>query len=466
LLDEAAHGPEITPHFANLGPIRSRCFPSYGCVFMGIAIDSLLEYSPDQEKALDSIIEFLNTGKPGIFRLTGAAGVGKSHITEEILTQLDEDNEPYICTALTNAAAAVLKALTGRKTHTLASALGLTLTVDGNTGEEKLSKKDNGSCKIPREGVLLVDEASMLGREYMPHLQSAMNDLRLRVLLIGDPYQLPPVGETSCVFDWVEGLSANLTTVHRQSAGSPIISQAHQLRAWQDEPVEPVPALFTELTNHGKHGVIVASRAEFQALQEKHYSESPNDCLTVAWTNRVVKASLGKLRPIILGPKARENPFLPGEHVQANQSIVNPDNGDVIAHTSQRFKITTVRESYSHGISTWKIETDKPVLRLQVSQSESELKTLLNRLANTAKASPSTSRWKAWKEFWFTKRSFADLRNVCASTVHKSQGCTRRIVFIEQPDIRRNPNKMEVAKLLYVATTRASNLVVTMGTRA
>lgn len=432
---------------------------------MVITTDSLLEYSPDQEKALDSIIEFLEALKPGVFRLTGAAGVGKSRITEEILAQLDEDNEPYICTALTNAAAAVLKSLTGRETHTLASALGLTLTVNGNTGKEKLSKKDHGNCKIPWDGVLIVDEASMLGREYMPHLQAAMNDLRLRVLLIGDPYQLPPVGETSCVFDWVEGPLANLTTVHRQSAGSPIISQAHQFRAWQDEPAGPIPTLFTELAND-RHGIIVASPKEFRALQEKHYSESPNNCLTVAWTNRVVKASLEKLRPIILGPEAPGNPFLPGEHVQANQSIVNPNNGDVIAHTSQRFTITVVRESYSHGISTWEIGTDKPVLRLQVPKSESELKTLLNRLANTAKASPSTSRGKAWKEFWFTKRSFADLRNVCASTVHKSQGCTRRIVFIEQPDIRRNPNKMEVAKLLYVATTRASNLVVTMGTRA
>jgi hypothetical protein len=319
-----------------------------------------------------------------MFRLTGAAGVGKSRITEVILAQLEEDREPYLCTALTNAAAAVLKELTGRETHTLASALGLTLTVDANTGEEKLSKKDNGSCKIPRDGVLIVDEASMLGREYMPHLQSAMNHLQLRVLLIGDPYQLPPVGETSCVFDWIKGPSANLTTVHRQSAGNPIISQAHQFRAWQDEPVGPIPTLFTELAGD-RHGVIVASPKEFWALQEKHYSDSPNDCLTVAWTNRVVKASLEKLRPIILGPEARENPFLLGEHVQANQAIVSPDNGDVIAHTSQRFTITAVRESCSHGISTWDIETDKPVLRLQVPQSESELKALLNRLAKTAK---------------------------------------------------------------------------------
>ena len=87
---------------------------------MVITTDSLLEYSPDQEKALDSIIEFLEALKPGVFRLTGAAGVGKSRITEEILAQLAEDNEPYVCTALTNAAAAVLKSLTGRETHTLA----------------------------------------------------------------------------------------------------------------------------------------------------------------------------------------------------------------------------------------------------------------------------------------------------------------------------------------------------------
>ena len=51
------------------------------------------------------------------------------------------------------------------------------------------------------------------------------------------------------------------------------------------------------------------------------------------------------------------------------------------------------------------------------------------------------------------------MRPIYASTVHKSQGSTYREVFVDLNNITKNNNWREVARLVYVAITRASENV-------
>lgn len=85
-------------------------------------------------------------------------------------------------------------------------------------------------------GCLVIDEASMLGREQLTLCQQAFPLL----CLIGDPGQLPPVRDVR-VLDEVPGI--DLTQIHRQAADSPILQLAYAAR--RGEPVwnqfAPVP---------------------------------------------------------------------------------------------------------------------------------------------------------------------------------------------------------------------------------
>lgn len=77
-------------------------------------------------------------------------------------------------------------------------------------------------------GCLVIDEASMLGREQLALCHKAFPLL----CLIGDPGQLPPVNDVR-VLDEVPGF--DLTQIHRQAEGSPIIQLAYAAR--RGEPV-------------------------------------------------------------------------------------------------------------------------------------------------------------------------------------------------------------------------------------
>jgi ATP-dependent exoDNAse (exonuclease V) alpha subunit len=70
---------------------------------------------------------------------------------------------------------------------------------------------------------------------------------------------------------------------------------------------------------------------------------------------------------------------------------------------------------------------------------------------------------KNWKDFFDVKEKVADLRPTYACTVHKSQGSTYDNVFIDLYSIGKNNKPNEVARLLYVAVTRASNNVYLYG---
>jgi exodeoxyribonuclease V len=76
-------------------------------------------------------------------------------------------------------------------------------------------------------GVLIIDEASMVGKALLEMCQQAYR----QIILIGDPGQLPPVKDEA-VLPTVPG--TDLTEIHRQASDSPILQLAY--RARQGEP--------------------------------------------------------------------------------------------------------------------------------------------------------------------------------------------------------------------------------------
>jgi exodeoxyribonuclease-5 len=88
-----------------------------------------------------------------------------------------------------------------------------------------ISGKDHFAGFGPKEGegVLIIDEASMVGAKMLALCQEAYE----HIILIGDPGQLPPVKDEAQLAT-VEG--TDLTEIHRQAGNSPIIQLAYKAR--------------------------------------------------------------------------------------------------------------------------------------------------------------------------------------------------------------------------------------------
>jgi ATP-dependent exoDNAse (exonuclease V) beta subunit len=68
-----------------------------------------------------------------------------------------------------------------------------------------------------------------------------------------------------------------------------------------------------------------------------------------------------------------------------------------------------------------------------------------------------------WKAYFHIKDNWLDLRPLHALTCHKSQGSTYKEVFIDMADIGENKKWEEIARLMYVAVSRASAAVYLYG---
>lgn len=99
--------------------------------------------------------------------------------------------------------------------------------------------KDHFAGFGPKEGpgVLIIDEASMVGQKMLAICQEAFQ----QIILVGDPGQLPPVKDAAMLVE-VEGI--DLTEIHRQASDSPIVQLAYRARQgesfWQKPLSDPL----------------------------------------------------------------------------------------------------------------------------------------------------------------------------------------------------------------------------------
>ena len=205
-----------------------------------------IELSPGQQSALDRVGEWYKTPGQQILRLFGAAGTGKTTIAR-LVPEITGAKCHY--GAYSGKAVSVLRAkgcLPARTLHSLLYApptdlrheLGRLEKLPDAPGraeriqavrtriktEGALSFRPSDDSPLDDTELIIVDEVSMVG----DRMADDLLDHPAKVLVLGDPHQLPPVkgggALTNAPADVV------LTEIHRQALDSPVLSLATAIR--------------------------------------------------------------------------------------------------------------------------------------------------------------------------------------------------------------------------------------------
>lgn len=421
--------------------------------------------TPEQAEAVDNIINWFRDPNPQFYTLKGYAGTGKTYLMTYLArTGLQDPNDKdhlldyaikprQICfTAPTNKAVKVLRnylndaGLAECSTKTIYSLLGLSLQANG---EVKELTHPEEPVDLSHFKLIVVDEASMVNRFLMDAIKNAFVEWKVPFLFMGDPAQLPPVGETSTPVWKIENQSL-LTQVMRY--GDSMLDLATSIRNVVDHPCPSVK--------------IATSPPVFRLSKEEWYAQmvanlelfKSGDAKVIAWRNVTVDKYNSFIRNHIFGhAEAKSNIWLPGDKIVATAHLKDLDD-HTFMKTDEEATILEVVQGFHPRYSEFEIwnllvegeDKRKHTIRTLTPTGQFHLNNKLNELSMEAKGG---KRYK-WREFWQLKEAFNEVRHSYAITSHRSQGSSYLKTFIDLEDIMLNRNRQEAFRSLYVSCTR------------
>jgi len=430
-----------------------------------------IQHSPDQLNAIDGIQRQIldsSLDKFQLMVLTGSAGTGKTTVVKELLTQIKQWNPlaNIVLAATTNRAATIMEEIVRQRVRTVHKVFKLRPEVT-KFGKEALIS--SGKCEIPFGSVVIIDESSMIGDTFLKAIANITTTLALKIVFVGDPFQLPPPNDTCSIFDGSMA-TFTLTQVHRQAGGNPILDKANEFREYIDGTRPEMPKLQTCINTKGE-GIHVLSHADFITQFVSKYvnytAGAPIDIPLCTFTNDSAIGYNTMVRKATYFLSGEIKPFYPGERLIANSVVLfgkdtiinNNEVVHVISYTpstpkdslynGMRGYMVTVKGDYISNIKS-------DIKRVFVPESKLSLETALKVLKDTALKSRSKHDWVS---FYALKNSIADLRPPFAGTTHKAQGGTFPAIFIDTININKCRDTRTRARLMYVALTRATTNV-------
>ena len=176
-----------------------------------------MQWSPQQDRALVAVREWLKRGRPQVFRLFGYAGTGKTTLARRIADDIEGET---IFGAYTGKAALVMRARGCAEARTIHSMIYRPKEVDSEEPTFVL----NDESPATSAALIVIDECSMVDEDLGRDLLSFGRP----VLVLGDPAQLPPVKGGG--FFTESEPDVMLTEVHRQAADNPIVRMSMIVR--------------------------------------------------------------------------------------------------------------------------------------------------------------------------------------------------------------------------------------------
>jgi exodeoxyribonuclease-5 len=362
----------------------------------------------EQLEAAGGIKKWLYQTDRPVFAVQGLAGVGKTELLARIAqTPL----APLVC-APTGRAASVLRERFGIPAKTIHSQFHRLKSESRRANGWRLEFAPRRQAGSMAGKVMLIDESSMVPATMVEQLLAT----GVRIIAFGDPGQLPPVNGEPGFPD----ADFTLTQIHRQAAGSPIIRQAHAVRAGGN--YAPDGDAF-QVVPKGSHELL--RRAHVVLCWRNDTRRQLNQLIRRVVANGAIPgrpADDGSFDPVTEYPRA-------GERV-----VILKNNPQFDLWNGDRAQLAEDLRPGDRSVSIFKVSED--------GGSASGVKYPLLSFAGM----PETNGDPAGLQLDFG----------CAVTVHKAQGSEWPFVVL----LDEFPHNPERSRWVYTALTRASQRIV------
>ena len=215
-----------------------------------------MEYNKEQYDTFEALKRFIASTDGQVFIIKGYAGTGKTTMLERLTDYLKHNQRSFRLMAPTGRAASILRKKTGCIATTIHRGIYNFQDIKVMVSKDDIAKSSYKICfpilETAAPQVCIVDESSMITNHVSTNelwefgTECLLNDLLSftfrhqagKLILLGDPAQLPPVGEAQTEAFDEESLrergynveSHTLTQVMRQDKDSGILANTMQIR--------------------------------------------------------------------------------------------------------------------------------------------------------------------------------------------------------------------------------------------
>ncbi|MEO0544090.1 MAG: ATP-dependent RecD-like DNA helicase [Pseudomonadota bacterium] len=368
-----------------------------------------MQFSPQQDDALNAVSAWMRSGHTQVFRLFGYAGTGKTTLARHFAEGVDGDVQ---FAAFTGKAAQVMRAKGAANAKTIHSLIyrprGEEEVEDALSGKKGMAPTFslNRQSDVANAKLIIVDECSMVDEELGRDLLS----FGAPVLVLGDPGQLPPITGGGFFTDAEPDFL--LTEIHRQAAENPITRIAMDVREGNE--------------------LMFGDFGEAQIISKQQLE-----------TDQVVEAD-----QVLVGINRTRRRFNQRLRQLKGFDAPHPQSGD---------KLVCLRNDPKKGLlngSLWQVltsskQTTKPGINLLVTPDDGDNDRGAAKIKLLKQAFEAPDEEIAWQ----LKKRYDDFDYGYALTVHKAQGSQwDNVVLFDESFAFRDMRQ----RWLYTAVTRAA----------
>ncbi len=438
-----------------------------------------INFNNQQADALQRIRQWLATptGSGSEFVLEGFAGTGKTTIVRAAVENMPKGSnglKPKLMLASPThkANAQLAKSTKGLNApvYTVAALLGLSPDMDMEDFDpNKPEFKPKNKIKLEGGVVLVVDESSMINEALYRYLMSKTRAMNVKVLFMGDPGQLPPVGEDLSPVFKPENYTNHvlLDKVERTADGNPLMPVFDAIRS--DFNSETDLFAHSSRLNERGEGILFTNQDDVfrQHVQElvtsEQYEQDRNFAKVLAYTNKEVTRWNQEVRNLVL-PGVTDM-LAAGDTLMGYHSVTSPEGEPIIMNSTDYRVESAVRATKTpasvglpgdYAFSGWQIdirpESDENGDITSIFVVDAVDYPTYASYAGYIKAEAKRMGSRGWATLYYPFRNsfltMVDHKTSSGSypksvdygyalTVHKSQGATFQHALVVESDIDR-----------------------------